>query len=46
MRNGDPVCVQKRRDCNRYNNGVCVLLTDTNFKKKCPFYKKVERKPK
>ena len=40
----DPVCVQDRRDCNRYNEGFCSLLTDTRFNKPCPFYKKEEKK--
>lgn len=36
----DPLCVQDRRDCNRYNDGFCSLLTDTRFRKACPFYRK------
>lgn len=40
----DPVCVQDRRDCNRYNDGFCSLLTGTRFNKPCPFYKKEEKK--
>ena len=33
-----PICEQKRYDCNRCMAGHCILLTDTNFKRKCPFY--------
>lgn len=40
----EPICVQDRRDCNRYNEGFCALLTDTRFNKACPFYKKEEKK--
>lgn len=40
----EPICVQDRRDCNRYNEGYCALLTDTRFNKPCPFYKKEEKK--
>lgn len=39
----NPVCVQDRRNCNRYNEGFCSLLTDTNFHKPCPFYRKKEK---
>lgn len=39
-----PLCKQKRRDCNRNDGGVCVVLQDTSFNKPCPFYKKREAK--
>lgn len=42
----DPVCVQDRRDCNRYNEGFCSLLTDTRFRKACPFYRKKPQEKK
>ena len=38
----NPPCEQERKDCNRYHDGLCVLLCDTHFKKPCPFYKKKE----
>ena len=35
-----PKCKQKRHDCFACNkNGKCVCLLDTNFKRKCPFFK-------
>lgn len=40
------ICKQKRTDCNRYQDGLCGLLTDSNFKKPCPFYKKKEAEKK
>lgn len=27
--------------CQFYNNTECRILTDTNFKKECPFYKPI-----
>lgn len=36
-----PKCLQNRHDCFACNSGgKCVLLTNTEFKRKCPFYKK------
>lgn len=42
----NPVCEQKRFDCNKCLDGRCVLLTDTTFKRKCPFYKTVAEEVK
>lgn len=41
---GEPNCSQKREDCTSYRNGKCVILTDTEFKRDCPFYKERKRK--
>ena len=39
MRN--PKCLQNRHDCFACNSGgKCNILTNTEFKRKCPFYKK------
>ena len=33
-------CLQERKDCFSYReDGTCDCLIDTEFKKKCPFYK-------
>ena len=32
-------CKQKRTDCLMNDNGKCVGLNNTEFNKKCPFYK-------
>lgn len=32
-------CEQRRHDCFANYNGSCDCLSDTNFKRKCPFYK-------
>ena len=29
----------QEKDCFAYYKGVCSILTDTKFKRKCPFYK-------
>lgn len=34
-------CFEKKTDCNRYNDGNCTILTNTVFRKPCPFYKSV-----
>ena len=34
-------CFEKRTDCNGYYEGNCSLLTNTVFRKPCPFYKSV-----
>ena len=34
-----PECPQKRRACLSYHGGKCAALTDTEFKRSCPFYK-------
>ena len=41
---GEPNCSQKKEDCTSYRNGKCVILTDTEFKRDCPFYKERKRK--
>lgn len=34
-----PLCVDGHKDCYANKNGVCQLLTDSNFGgKQCPFY--------
>lgn len=33
------ICEQRRRDCFANHDNVCTALTDTHFKKMCPFYK-------
>lgn len=36
-----PKCLQNRHDCFACNSGnKCDILTNTEFKRKCPFYKK------
>ena len=33
-------CKQKKTDCHFNNGGTCDILTDTNFTRSCPFFKK------
>ena len=37
----NPICEQEMYDCASYISGRCILLIDTKFKRKCPFYKPV-----
>lgn len=34
-----PKCIQKQYNCFAFQNGRCLCLTNTKFKKKCSFYK-------
>lgn len=34
------ICAQRKADCAYIRGGECRILTDTNFTKKCPFYKR------
>ena len=34
----------KKKDCFANHKGICNILTDTHFKKECPFYKPKEQK--
>lgn len=34
-----PLCEQKKDHCFAYESGHCVILTNTTFKKPCPFFK-------
>lgn len=35
-----PICKEQRKDCFAYEfYGRCTVLTDTEFKRSCPFYK-------
>lgn len=35
----NPLCKQRRTSCAENKRGNCLLLTDTNFKRPCPFYR-------
>ena len=40
--NDSPTC--NKMDCAAYEDGMCVCLIDTNFKKKeCPFFKTTQQ---
>ena len=34
-----PDCSQERKLCKFFEEGKCKILTDTHFKRECPFYK-------
>ncbi len=34
-----PLCEQKKDNCFAFEQGHCVCLTNTEFKKSCPFFK-------
>lgn len=34
-----PLCEQKKSNCFAFEQGHCVCLTNTEFKKPCPFFK-------
>lgn len=35
-----PVCYWQMFDCQAYDYGICIALTDVNFKRgRCPFFK-------
>lgn len=36
----DVLCKQKLSDCCANKGGYCIALTDTEFNRPCPFYKK------
>lgn len=36
---GKPECSQKREKCKFNEMARCTILTDTIFKRECPFYK-------
>ncbi len=38
-----PKCIQKQYNCFAFQNGRCICLTNTKFKKKCSFYKTTQK---
>lgn len=38
-----PLCYQRRITCFAFESGHCVILTNTRFKKKCPFFKTTQQ---
>ena len=35
---GNPVCREQRESCAAFRKGNCIALSDTKFKRPCPFY--------
>lgn len=34
-----PLCEQMKSNCKFYKNGLCSILTSTDFSRDCPFFK-------
>lgn len=38
-----PLCEQRKITCCAFESGHCVILTNTHFEKKCPFFKTTQQ---